>query len=63
VEWGGFWQRREDVSLDGMQTAGSVFVGADTFLGPVFLGYGRAQGGHDSFYLTFGSLLRTLDGF
>lgn len=63
VEWGGFWQRREDVNIDGMQTAGSVFVGADTFLGPVFLGYGRAQGGHDSFYLTFGSLLRTLDGF
>ncbi|WP_313347212.1 patatin-like phospholipase family protein [Stenotrophomonas sp.] len=63
VEWGGFWATRDEVNIDGMQTAGSVFVGADTFLGPVFLGYGRAQGGHDSFYLTFGSLLRTLDGF
>ncbi len=63
LEWGGFWRTRDDVNIDGMQSAGSVFVGADTFLGPVFLGYGRAQGGHDSFYLTFGSLLRTLDGF
>jgi NTE family protein len=63
MEWGGFWQTRDAVNIDGMQTAGSVFIGADTFLGPVFLGYGRAQGGHDSFYLTFGSLLRTLDGF
>lgn len=63
AEWGGFWRRRDDVGVEGMQTAGSVFVGADTFLGPVFLGYGRAQGGRDAFYLTFGSLLRTLDGF
>ena len=63
MEWGGFWQTRDAVDIDGMQTAGSLFIGADTFLGPVFLGYGRAQGGHDSFYLTFGSLLRTLDGF
>lgn len=63
LEWGGFWRSRNQVDIDGMQTAGSIFVGADTFLGPVFLGYGRAQGGHDAFYLTFGSLLRTLDGF
>ena len=63
AEWGGFWRNRADVSIDGMQAAGSVFVGAETFLGPVFLGYGRADGGHDAFYLTFGSLLRTLDGF
>jgi NTE family protein len=40
-----------------------VFVGAETFLGPVFLGYGRAETGDSAFYLTFGSLLRTLDGF
>gem|GEM_PF-4644386 len=63
MEWGGYWQRREDVNIDGMQSAGSLFVGADTSLGPVFLGCGRAQGGRSSFYLTFGSLLRTLDGF
>lgn len=63
LEWGGYWRDRGDIGIDGMQTAGSLFVGAETFLGPVFLGYGRAQGGYDAFYLTFGSLLRTLDGF
>lgn len=63
VEWGGFWARRDEVDVDDMRMAGSVFVGADTFMGPIFLGYGRAEGGRDSFYLTFGSLLRTLDGF
>lgn len=63
LEWGGYWAARDQVDTDGMQSAGSIFVGADTFLGPVFLGYGRAEGGHDAFYLTFGSLLRTLDGF
>jgi NTE family protein len=63
VEWGGVWNSRSDVDTRGMIGAGSVFVGAETFLGPVFLGYGRAETGDSAFYLTFGSLLRTLDGF
>ena len=63
AEWGGFWATRQDASFSSMMPAGSVFVGADSPLGPIFLGWGRAEGGRDSFYLTFGSLLRTLDGF
>lgn len=63
AEWGGYWRNRSDISSQGMLGAGSMFVGADTFLGPVFLGYGRAEHGQSAFYLTFGSLLRTLDGF
>jgi NTE family protein len=63
LEWGGYWQRRSDVELGDMMLAGSAFVGVQSFLGPIFLGYGRAEGGTDSFYLTFGSLLRMLDGF
>ena len=60
LEAGGFWDQRRDIgsSLIG---AGSVFLGVDTFLGPIFLGYGYAQGGHNAAYLTFGSLLRTND--
>ena len=49
---------RSDIGRD-LLGAGSVFVGIDTFLGPVFLGYGYAQNGHNAAYLTFGSLLRT----
>lgn len=63
LELGGYWNNRSEVGFGDLQRAGSVFVGADTFLGPVYLGYGRAEGGRDAFYLTFGSLLRTLDGF
>jgi len=63
AEYGGFWLNRDSASLDSMMPAGSVFVGADSPLGPIFVGWGRAEGGRDSFYLTFGSLLRTLDGF
>lgn len=63
LEWGGYWARRSDVDLRDMMVAGSAFVGIQTFLGPVYLGYGRAEGGASSLYLTFGSLLRSLDGF
>jgi NTE family protein len=63
AEWGGFWAARNEADFGSMMPAGSVFVGADSPLGPIFVGWGRAEGGRDSFYLTFGSLLRTLDGF
>lgn len=63
AEYGGFWATRREAGFGSMMPAGSVFVGADSPLGPIFLGWGRAEGGRDSFYLTFGSLLRTLDGF
>ena len=36
--------------------AGSVWFGLDTPLGPFYLGYGLAEGGHDSVYLFLGSL-------
>jgi NTE family protein len=57
LELGGFWDRRRDIG-DNLIPAGSVFLGLETFLGPVFLGYGYARGGHNAAYLTFGSLLR-----
>jgi NTE family protein len=60
LEAGGLWARRDDIGRN-MIGAGSLFIGIDTFLGPIFLGYGYAQGGHNTAYLTFGSLLRTND--
>jgi NTE family protein len=58
LEAGGLWNQRRDIGSH-LIGAGSVFAGIDTFLGPIFLGYGYAQGGHNAAYLTFGSLLRT----
>jgi NTE family protein len=60
LEAGGTWSRRSDIGASGLIGAGSAFLGVDTFLGPMFLGYGHAEGGNNAFYLTFGSLLRTV---
>lgn len=56
VETGNVWGSRDAVSLDSLLFAGSAFVGIDSPLGPIFFGYGAAEGGEDSFYLSFGSL-------
>ena len=58
LEAGGVWDTRHEIGKNAI-AAGSIFLGADTFLGPIFVGYGYAQGGHNALYLTFGSLLRT----
>jgi NTE family protein len=58
LEAGNTWHSKTDVRLDSLIYAGSIFAGVKTPLGPVFLGYGYAEGGHDAIYLTFGSLLR-----
>ena len=59
LEAGGVWDSREAINREDLIGAGSVFVGVDTFLGPMFLGFGHAEGGNNSFYLSFGSLLRS----
>jgi NTE family protein len=61
LEAGNTWHSKRDVRLDSLYYGGSVFAGLRTPLGPVFLGYGYAEGGHDAIYLTFGSLLRPDD--
>jgi NTE family protein len=58
LEAGNVWETRDQVSLDSLIFSGSLFVGTVTPFGPVFLGYGYADSGASSWYLTFGSLLR-----
>lgn len=53
-----FDNRAQVVSLNNLIFAGSVFVGLDSPLGPIFLGFGRADTGSSSVYLNFGTLLR-----
>jgi len=55
LEQGGVWNKGGEISLDSSFTAGSVYVGVESFLGPVFLGYGVAEGGNNMFYLQLGS--------
>lgn len=58
LEAGNTWHDKNAVRLDSLIYAGSIFAGLQSPLGPVFLGYGYADGGHSAIYLTFGSLLR-----
>ncbi len=54
LEVGNAWQRSEDISLDNTITAGSVFLGFDTPIGPLYLGYGITDTSQESGYLYLG---------
>ena len=54
AELGGVWQDRDDISFDNSLFASSLFLGVDTVIGPVFLGYGHAEGGNNGIYLFLG---------
>jgi NTE family protein len=54
AELGGVWRDQDDISLDNSIFAGSLFLGVDTVIGPVFLGYGHGEGGNNGIYLFLG---------
>jgi NTE family protein len=54
VEAGNAWARRSDASLRDLRKAGSVFLGLDTVIGAMYIGYGRTAGGESSAYLFLG---------
>jgi len=60
LETGGVWGDRDEISAGSLQTAGSIFAGIDSPLGPIYFAYGHAEGGVNSIYLTIGSLFRRL---
>lgn len=55
LEAGNVWQRRSDIDFDSLITSGSVFLGLDTYFGPVFVGAGLADGGRSNYYLALGA--------
>ena len=56
VEAGEVWAEARDFHLGDAVLAGSVFLGADTSLGALYLGVGVAEGGDAAVYLQLGSL-------
>jgi NTE family protein len=54
AELGNAWQDRSDISLDSSIFAGSVFVGVDTILGPIYMAVGLAEGGQTALYFYVG---------
>jgi NTE family protein len=56
LEAGNVWQDSSDIDVDDTIFAGSVFLGADTPIGPLYLGYGHNGDGEGSAYLFLGPL-------
>jgi len=54
LEAGNVWIDSNDADFDDLVIAGSLFFGADTPVGPVYLAYGMAQDDRDSFYFSLG---------
>jgi NTE family protein len=54
LEFGRARDRFTETHVEGWQQAGSVYLGGETPLGPLFFGYGYAKGGHSSLYLFVG---------
>jgi NTE family protein len=52
LETGNTWT--DSVTFDKLRFAGSVFLSADTIIGPLYIGYGLADGGHGAAYLSLG---------
>ena len=58
LETGNAWQVRDAIGADSLVTNGSVFLGLDSYFGPVYLAAGLAEGGHTNFYLFLGTVPR-----
>lgn len=54
IEAGNAWQNREDVSLRKLRWGTSLFIGADTAMGPLYLGLVSAPKGYTGLYLFLG---------
>jgi NTE family protein len=54
LESGNVWMQRSQMSFTSLRTDASVFVAADTYLGPVYLAGGYDQSGSTAFYLYLG---------
>jgi len=55
LEAGNVWQTRSDMSFGSTLIHGSLFLGMDTYVGPVILGAGVGEDGHSNFYLFIGA--------
>ena len=56
LELGNVWQDTNDMSFGDTIFGGSAFIGADTPIGPIYLGYGRNDRSEGSVYLFLGPL-------
>jgi NTE family protein len=56
IEAGTTWLDFEPVTFDSLHPAGAVYLGADTFFGPIYLGVAKAEGAGTTAYLQLGRI-------
>jgi len=54
LETGNNWNRFEDINGEDLTYAGSLFIGADTFIGPLYLAFGGNSRGDRALYFYLG---------
>ncbi len=59
LEAGDVWSDLDDLDLGNIKYGGSVFLGADTILGPLYLGVGGASGSEAAVYLQLSPIFRS----
>ncbi len=56
LEYGNAWATRDEISFDDALLGGSIWVGIDTPIGPVYGAYGRTRDRDSAFYLVLGRI-------
>lgn len=54
VETGNVWNRTQDIGSSSLIWGGSLYGAAETIIGPVYLGWGFAEEGRNTFYFSLG---------
>jgi NTE family protein len=54
LEAGNAWQQRDEIRSSNLRYAGSIFIGADTFMGPLYFAIGATDRGEAAVYLNIG---------
>jgi NTE family protein len=55
LEAGNTWDEASDIDVDSLRYSGSVFLGAVTPIGPLYLAYGHSDDGEGTAYLFLGN--------
>lgn len=57
LEYGNAWQQRDDIDLGDGIFNGSLFIGFDSWIGPLIFGYGMKEGGDSVLFIELGQSL------
>ena len=55
LEAGNVYRRADGTAASGVLVGGALFLAVDSKVGPIYLAYGRSEGGRSAFYLYLGS--------